>query len=312
MMRKRTFTLEPPPFGLIFLMAVTVANSASQTGMKRMRGIFQARAGYVILSSCAAALIAACSIFAGRTQAADSPAAKQPVLVELFTSEGCSSCPPADALLELLDHEQPVPGARVVVLSEHVDYWDHEGWRDPFSSPEITARQDFYVSRFSQDSAYTPEAVIDGARGLTGNDRRGLVSAIQEAAQKPKIEIAIANATVNGKSVEATVTAGTHPRTDLYAVLADDHDESSVSRGENSGKHLEHVAVVRVIEKIGSLNDELSKQIHVALPGHAQAKMRLVVFAQERGTGHILGVAEAIFSDTGGLPQQQAQSSRPQ
>jgi hypothetical protein len=261
----------------------------------RLRGILTGKKwllASIVLVGCAAGVQAGLR-FTDAAQAADNRTSKQPVLVELFTSEGCSSCPPADALLQSLDREQNVPGATVIVLSEHVDYWDHEGWRDPFSSPEMTARQEFYVSHFSQDSAYTPEAVVDGTRGLTGNDRRGLISAIQEAAQKPKIEIAIANAAVSGKTIEALVTAGAHPRTDLYAVLADDHDESSVSRGENSGRHLEHVAVLRVIEKVGSLNDGLSKQIHVALRNPAQAKIRLVVFAQERGTGHILGVAQA-------------------
>ncbi len=247
----------------------------------------------ILIAGCAAAMSAAGLRFADAPQTADKQISKQPVLVELFTSEGCSSCPPADALLQTLDREQNLPGAQVIVLSEHVDYWDHEGWRDPFDSPEMTARQESYVSRFSQESAYTPEAVVDGARGLTGSDRRALIAAIQEAAQKPKIEIAIANAAVNGKSVEATVTAGAHPRTDLYAVLADDHDESSVSRGENSGRHLEHVAVVRVIQKVGSLNDGLNKQIHVTLSNPAHVKMRLVIFAQEHGTGHIVGVAEA-------------------
>jgi hypothetical protein len=228
-----------------------------------------------------------------RSQDATQPV-KQPVLVELFTSEGCSSCPPADALLEYLDREQNVPGATVIVLSEHVDYWDHEGWRDPFSSAEATERQNFYVSRLSQDSAYTPEALVDGAHGITGSDRRGLVSAIQAAAKQPKLAIAVKNPGWNGVAAEAQVTAAAHPRTDLYAVLADDHDQSSVLRGENSGRHLEHVAVVRVIEKLGSLNDGFDRQIHVALPKSSEAqKMRLVVFAQERGTGHIIGVAEA-------------------
>ena len=223
---------------------------------------------------------------------ADEPNSPRPVLVELFTSEGCSSCPPADALLQALDHEQNVPGAHVIVLSEHVDYWNHEGWRDPFSSAEITARQEAYVNRFSQPSAYTPEAVVDGAKGLNGADSRGLTSAIEEAVQRPTVPIEIRNAAVSGRTVVADITVTEHPKADLYAVLADDHDESSVSRGENSGRHLTHVAVLRVISKVGSTNDGFSKQIHVSLPEHAQTKLRLVVFAQERGTGRVLGVSE--------------------
>jgi hypothetical protein len=234
------------------------------------------------------------SKFADTAQASGNPEAKKPVLVELFTSEGCSTCPPADALLQSLDRDQDIPGAQVIVLSEHVDYWDHEGWRDPFSSPEITARQNAYAFHFSQEASYTPEAVIDGSRGINGSDQRGLTAAIQDAAQRPKLAIEIANAAMSGKTVEANVTVAAHPRTDLYAVLADDHDQSSVSKGENSGKHLEHVAVVRVMKKLGSLNDAFSGQIHVALPNQSQAqKMRLVIFAQEKGTGHILGAAEA-------------------
>jgi hypothetical protein len=242
-----------------------------------------------------AGIVAAGVRFANAAQAAVSPDAKKPVLVELFTSEGCSICPPADALLVSLDREQNIPGAQVIVLSEHVDYWDHEGWRDAFSSPEITTRQNAYVFNFSQaNGAYTPEAVVDGSKGLNGADQRGLTAAIEEAAQRPKMEIGITNAVVSGKSVTADLNVAGHPRTDLYAVLADDHDQSSVSRGENAGRHLEHVAVVRSIQKLGSLNDAFARQIHVALPNHSQAqKMRLVVFAQERGTGHILGIAEA-------------------
>jgi hypothetical protein len=219
---------------------------------------------------------------------------RTPVLVELFTSEGCSSCPPADVLLQTIDREQNIPGVQVVVLSEHVDYWNHDGWQDPFSSAEMTARQETYVAHFSQDSAYTPEAVVDGARGITGSDRRGLISAVEEAAQRPKAEIGITSALVTANAVAANVTVAAVPRADLYAVLADDHDESSVARGENSGRHLTHVAVARVIKKVGSLNDGFSRQISVTLPDRSKAQqVRLVVFAQERGTGHILGVAEA-------------------
>lgn len=241
-----------------------------------------------------AGLIVACLILLGHAWGADNQTGRTSVLVELFTSEGCSSCPPADALLKALDNEQNIPGARVIVLSEHVDYWDHDGWRDPFSSAEVTERQEVYARRFGQDSAYTPEAVIDGATGMNGSDQRNLVAAIENAAQRPKLEIGIANTSAKRGSVEANVSAAAHPRADLYAVLADDHDQSSVSGGENSGRHLEHVAVLRFIEKLGSLDDGFRRQVQISLSDHSHAqKMRLVIFAQERGTGHILGVSEA-------------------
>ena len=224
--------------------------------------------------------------------AAADPVAKTPVLVELFTSEGCSSCPPADTLLQAIDREQPVPGARVIVLSEHVDYWDHEGWRDPFSSADVTERQKSYSARFDRQGPYTPEAVVDGARGINGSDQRAVLGAIEEAVQRPKLEIGIANAGQSGKSINAEVKVVPHPHADLYAVLADDHDQSSVSQGENSGRHLEHVAVLRSMQKVGSLDKGLEKQVHLNLPHGSEGKMRLVFFVEERGTGHILGVAE--------------------
>jgi hypothetical protein len=250
-----------------------------------------------------------CLALAWNARAAN-PETRTPVLVELFTSEGCSSCPPADALLQAIDHEQSIPGAQVIVLSEHVDYWDHDGWRDPFSSHEVTERQEGYASRFSQDSAYTPEAVIDGAKGLVGSDRRGLTGAIEEAAQRPKTAIQIMAEARSNRVVTANVTVSSLQKADLYAVLADDHDQSSVGGGENSGRHLTHVAVARVIQRVGSLSNGFSGQVRVALPDHSQSStMRLVVFAQERGTGRILGVAQAILQPAGERTQQQTQSS---
>ena len=232
------------------------------------------------------------------------------MLVELFTSEGCSSCPPADALLQSIDREQGIPGAQVIVLSEHVDYWDHDGWRDPFSSHEVTARQEAYAARFSQDSAYTPEAVIDGAKGMVGSDRRNLTNAIETAAQRPKADIKITDEQRGSGGVTANVAVASLPKADLYAVLADDLDQSSVGGGENSGRHLTHVAVARVFQRVGSLNNGYSGQVRVALPPHSQAQtMRLVVFAQERGTGRILGVSQAILRPAGERTQQQTQSS---
>src|SRR5579863_7576892 len=111
---------------------------------------------------------------------------RTPVLVELFTSEGCSDCPPADALLEKLDRSQPVRNAQMVVLSEHVDYWNDIGWKDPYSSHEFSARQGDYAHRFRLDGPYTPQMVVDGEAQFVGSDERRAILAIEGAAKVEK------------------------------------------------------------------------------------------------------------------------------
>src|SRR5277367_5702608 len=137
--------------------------------------------------------------------AADSGSARVPVLLELFTSEGCSSCPPADRLLEILDDKQPVAGADLIVLSEHVDYWDRLGWKDPFSSWQYTARQQDYTNRYNLDGVYTPQLVVDGRYGFVGSDGREASAAIQKAIREPKIPIVISSLAHNGNQVTARI-----------------------------------------------------------------------------------------------------------
>src|SRR5438105_14096950 len=120
--------------------------------------------------------------------------AETPVLVELVTSEGCSSCPPADQLLAKLESQQPVAGVRIVALSEHVDYWDRLGWRDPFSSAQFTGRQQEYSQMFHDSGPYTPEMVVDGVAGFVGNQSTDAVKTITQAARAAKANMRVAAA----------------------------------------------------------------------------------------------------------------------
>jgi hypothetical protein len=204
---------------------------------------------------------------------------RAPVLVELFTSEGCSSCPPADRLLEQLDPQ-------AIVLSEHVDYWNHDGWKDPFSSADSTLRQDAYRRRFNLDSAYTPEMVVDGAAEFSGGLADRAAQEIAKAAGQPKTAVRITR-TAAGFRVEtdaAAISAG------IFMALADDSGVSQVSAGENQGRQLHHVAIVRSIRKIGSVKPGAAFSQVVKLPESAAAQ-RIVVFIQESGEGRVRGAA---------------------
>src|SRR5258706_7550517 len=145
------------------------------------------------------ALVITCLAFAAKPKAETSveQAARKPVVVELFTSEGCSSCPPADALLQKLETQQPIAGAEIIALEEHVDYWNHDGWTDPYSSPEWTERQQVYVTLLKED-AYTPELVVDGQRQFVGNDSRQAQAEIEKAASSVKTEVTLSAAKPDG------------------------------------------------------------------------------------------------------------------
>src|SRR3954467_6919625 len=164
-----------------------------------------------------------------------------PILVELFTSEGCSDCPPADTLLRVLDSTQPIPGAQLIVLEEHVDYWDDQGWRDPFSSHALTLRQSEYVERLHvKNGPYTPQMVVDGSEAFVGSDRSQAGRAFAKEAPVPKVSVQISALHVDGGKALAHVEIGAVPsKAEVFVAIALDHAQSQVLRGENGGRQLE-------------------------------------------------------------------------
>jgi hypothetical protein len=194
-----------------------------------------------------------------------------------------------------------VSGADLIVLSEHVDYWDHLGWKDPFSSAQYTARQQNYTNRYNLDGVYTPQLVVDGRFGLVGSDGRAASSAIQKAIREKKIPITISHAARNGPQVKALVELpAADPnlkvaRGDLYLALADNRQESHVGRGENEGRSLAHVAVTRVLKQVGTveLAHAFAMEVTIPVPSEAGSNgLRIVAFIQDAKSGHILGVTE--------------------
>lgn len=171
-------------------------------------------------------------------------AAERPVVVELFTSQGCSSCPPANAYLNELSRDR----RDVLPLAFHVTYWDRLGWKDPFSLPAATQRQDRYGHRFG-DGSYTPEMVVDGAASMVGSDRGDVGSAIENAKRRNQTAAAV-RVTRNGEQVSIQVNSGSGAAKVL--LIGFDHEHTTaIGRGENSGRTLTEANVVRSIRSVG-------------------------------------------------------------
>ena len=246
-----------------------------------------------------ALVILVLSFAVSSSRAADSANPGAPVLVELFTSEGCSSCPPADRLLVDLDRSQPVPGAELIVLSEHVDYWNSLGWHDPWSSAFFSDRQGRYSDRFGLKSVYTPELVVNGEAEASGNDWSQAKSECQKASGEAKVPVRISAVSVEGgNTLHAHLETDALPpavkKADLYVVVALDHAESDVKAGENNGRKLAHVAVVESLTKVGSLEKgrNFAQDVELKLnPKAGSGNLRLIAFVQEPGPGRVLGAS---------------------
>jgi hypothetical protein len=227
------------------------------------------------------------------------PPSRAPVLVELFTSEGCSSCPAAEALLTQLLSGQPVAGAEVIPLEFHVDYWDRLGWKDPFSSAAFTRRQGTYTAAFQTDGNYTPQMVVDGAAQLVGSDRVKALDAIARAGSAAHLPLGITARLRGAGRVRVSVDAPAAPSgaepIDILVVLAEDGLTSAVTRGENKGRTLAHTGVVRRHEAIGAL-DRDAFVAEGEWPLNAvwtASRIRAVAFLQGHKTHRVYGAASA-------------------
>jgi hypothetical protein len=234
-----------------------------------------------------------CVAQVGRAQSAQSDA-RVPVLVELFTSEGCSDCPPAEKLLAQVDAMQPFAGAHAIVLEEHVTYWDHDGWRDPFSLDAMTERQKQYQFWFGLNDIFTPQMVVDGAVQFVGSNAAALSKAMASEAAKGKETLAIDDARWENGTVTFAVHGDKAPGAKLEAVLAADATHSQVKAGENKGRSLDHVAVVRVMKEFnGDAVD--GRQLRLESK-NVTGPVRIVVFLVDHRTGHVLGAAEKTLN----------------
>jgi hypothetical protein len=231
------------------------------------------------------------------------------VVVELFTSEGCSSCPPADALLKELSEQQKVQGAQIVALEEHVDYWNHLGWKDPYSAAEFSQRQEDYSHVLGTDGVYTPQMIVDGQSEFVGSRSLAAKEAIQKAANQPKAEIVLvpsANFSSGKPTFEVEIKSlggiSVPGEMELGVAVTEKGLQTDVKAGENSGETLKHAAVVRSLRKVDTLRDTAgyNHRIQVTIePGWKKENLAVVVFLAEKSSRKIIGAAATPLGSTG-------------
>jgi hypothetical protein len=264
----------------------------------------------IVISTQEQLMSAARAVRQSSAQSDAQPADKRvPVVVELFTSEGCSSCPPADEVLARLERAQPVAGAEIIALGEHVDYWNYIGWADPFSSPAFGERQGAYAEAFGRDGVYTPQMVVDGRAEFVGGNWNKAVAAITNAARAPKADVRITGARKTAGAVSLQARADALPAltdgdtVDLLLAVTESDLSSNVSRGENAGRRLNHRTVVRRLGLIGSAEVKqgasFSAETTVTLAkGWKPENLRAVAFLQERKSRRVIGAGVVKMSFT--------------
>lgn len=243
--------------------------------------------------------VSAVPILSSPAQAPPTNSGGKPVLVELFTAEGCSSCPPADTMAMKME-KQPLSGVDIIVLEEHVDYWNQYGWIDPFSSGDWTERQRSYVSKLANGNPYTPEMVVDGENQFNGSNGPEARAAIEKAIQNPETDVTVTDAKVDPKGDdEFKISVGKldgnadGDTAEVWIAVTEDGLHSNVSAGENAGHELYHAAVLRYMHKVGVVQGNgFTGDARVKIKSSWKAQnINIVAFVQDKKSLKVLGVA---------------------
>jgi len=228
----------------------------------------------------------------GSTQTSPVEGNRQTVLVELFTSEGCSSCPPADRQLAFMQQNQTSRTAEIVTLAYHVDYWDRLGWKDRFSSAAYSDRQNSYSAALNLDSSYTPQMIVDGRTQFVGSDSRKADRAVEDASGVAKGKVTVT--TVAGQLNIVVNELPEHEAAEVLLAVAEDHLETDIKAGENGGQKLTHAAVVRDLRKIGEIaagERKFATSTSTASKIDWKSEnLRFVVFVQEQKGKRVIAV----------------------
>jgi len=217
-----------------------------------------------------------------------------PVLVELFTAEGCSICPPADDLLRGLEQDQAIPGVEVIALEMHVDYWNGQGWRDPYATRQLTNRQNDYIRLFRMDNVYTPQMVISGQTQVLGSDRERARSEIVRAARNPRASVDVSFQSASVATVKVDRLPADAMESEIWLAVTESNIENEVGAGDNNGRILKHTGVVRSLVLLGRAEPGAPTvySMHMRFnPRWKREDLKYVVFVQERLSRKIWGAA---------------------
>lgn len=217
-------------------------------------------------------------------------------VVELFTSEGCSSCPPADEVAIEISHAYK---NKVFVLGFHVDYWDRLGWKDAFSNAAYSRRQQQYGSILNLNSIYTPQVIVNGKEEFVGSDKIRLMNTIDEELKKTSVSKIELKATRTDNKTVTVIYKTTNGSSNLVNfALIELQGQSDVKRGENAGKRLIHINIVRDFRSINNPNEE--GNISLSVPGSFSEKdFNVIAYTQDKNDWHITGVTQTEIKSTG-------------